>query len=124
MKLKIYVFIAIALLFSQTAIAGGLKELVRVHPGFITGEQYLKMPDTDKRSYVIGLTDGILLSPLFNSEGERPFWFENCAVGMTAHQVAAIFTKYLEDDPKLWNQYANTVFFKAMLEAAMKEACK
>jgi hypothetical protein len=103
------------LLLSPTAEA----QSVRIHNGFITGEQYLRMEDSDRRSYVMGLVDGIFLGPLLGGSQERSWNLGRCVEGsgegMTNLQLDAILSKYLKDNPGRWHESAHTSMYSALL---------
>jgi len=74
---------------------------VRIHNGFISGEQYLRMEDRERQSYAMGLVDGIFLAPLLGGSEERTWNLGTCVEGsghaMTNLQLDAILSKYLRD---------------------------
>jgi len=72
---------------------------VTIHNGFATGEEYLKMNETEQRAYAMGSVNGMLLAPLFGAPKWELRWFERCLEGMTDSQVAAILAEYLRDHP-------------------------
>jgi hypothetical protein len=74
-----------------------------IRNGFLTGEQFLQMPEPQKSAYSMGLINGMLLAPLFGGNKSELQWFENCIKGMTSTQITAIFTKYLNDNPQEWH---------------------
>jgi hypothetical protein len=94
-------------------------QAVRVHNGFITGEQYLRMEAHDRRSYVMGLIDGIFLAPLIGGSQERSWNLGRCVEGtgdgMTNVQLDAILSKYLNDNPGRWHESAHLSMYSALL---------
>ena len=44
---------------------------VVIHNGFITGEQYLRLADSARHNYVMGLIDGIFLAPMLGGSERR-----------------------------------------------------
>ena len=59
--MKILILIAAVLLSVPPAIAE--RKMVYIQTGWITGQDFLEMMETDQRAYVSGLIDGILLAP-------------------------------------------------------------
>ncbi|HEX9757476.1 MAG TPA: hypothetical protein VGB26_06700 [Nitrospiria bacterium] len=106
------------LLLISASGAAYAEEGVYIHDGFLKGEQYLKLSETQQRGYAIGLVDGLFLSPLYGAPKARIAPFEKCVEGMSDTQVAAVLTKYLQDRPARWHESANAVFF-----GALKDAC-
>jgi hypothetical protein len=92
---------------------------VRVHNGFITGEQYLRLEARDRRRYVIGLIDGIFLAPLLDGSEERSWNLGKCVEGpghgMTDMQLDAILSKFLNDNPGRWHESAHISMYSALL---------
>lgn len=71
-----------------------------------------------QRSYVAGALDGMFLAPLFGAPKAKLEWIENCTVGMTDAQIAAMVSKYLTDHPETWHQQAHIAVY-----AALKAPC-
>jgi len=94
---------------------------VLIHNGFMTGKDYLEMPPSQQRVYAAGVTNGMLLAPLFGAPKERMTWFEGCVTEMTDTQVAAILKKYLEDNPGRWHEIPHATMYRAMINACPKQ---
>ena len=95
-------------------------EGVLIHNGFGTGQAYLEMSSAQKRAYAMGVINGMLLAPLFSAPKKAMLWLESCAVNMTDSQVAAILTKYLEQNPGRWHETPHAPMFVAMKDACPK----
>src|SRR5438094_9459206 len=87
---------------------------IPVHHGFATGQKYLEMTSAQKKAYAMGAVDGMLLAPLLGATKKDMAWLETCAENMTDVQVAAILTKYLENNPGRWHETAHDSMFSAM----------
>lgn len=87
---------------------------VTISQGFLSGEEYLNLDTTGKRSYAMGVLSGMLTAPLFGAPEEKVSWLSSCAVNMSDEQVAAILTKYLRDNPGKWQYAMNVTSFNAM----------
>jgi uncharacterized membrane protein YciS (DUF1049 family) len=90
---------------------------VLIHNGFLTGQNYIKMSELQKRAYVMGAIDGILICPLFGAPKEKLRWFEAYVENMTDEQVVAILSKYLEDNPGIWHDSLHTHIYNAIKQA-------
>lgn len=102
-------------LFSLTS-AFAQDEAVAIKNGFLTGQDYLESSELKQRAYVMGLVDGLFVSPILGAPKRRLAPFERCIEGMTDTQVAAILLKFLRDNPGRWHQSAHVSFYTAMKE--------
>ena len=92
-----------------------LAEPAWLHKGFVTGNTYLSWPQTNKRTYVMGLVDGLFLAPLFKAPKPGPISnAEGCLENKTDVQLRAIFKKHLDDHPERWDQWAHLLFYNAL----------
>ncbi len=108
------------LLFAIFLTAGPLfaaDKPVWIHNGFGTGHDYVKMTESQKRAYAMGAINGMLVGPLFGAPKERVQWIESYVENMTDEQVAAIFTKYLQDNPGRWHDGLHVLMYSAIKEA-------
>lgn len=87
--------------------------------GFLTGEEFLKLGENDRTSYVMGLTDGFLAAPLFGADMKYVGWVNDCVKGKTNTQIAAIFRKYLEQNPGRWEKTTQPLMFEALRKACV-----
>ena len=110
------VLLALALSLSTVAVAG--EPAVFIKTGFVTGSMYRTISPDTRQAYAMGLIDGMLLSPFFDAKKQKLEWLERCATGMSNEQVAAIFDKYLRDNPGRWHESMHVLGW-----AAMKAAC-
>lgn len=93
---------------------------VYVHNGIGTGQDYLKMTESEKRAYAMGAINGMLVSPLLGAPKDKMLWLESYVENMTDEQIAAILTKYLQDNPGRWHDGLNVIMYSAMKEAYNK----
>ena len=87
---------------------------VLIHNGFGTGQDYIKMTQSQKRVYAMGAINGILLAPIFGAPKEKLQWFESYIENMTDEQIAAILSKYLQDNPGMWHDGLHILMFSAI----------
>lgn len=100
--------------------SGGIDQPVSIHDGFMTGQRFRDLPEMSRRAYAAGLVDGMLLAPLVGAPKAGLKWFESCATGMTDEQVAAIISKFVNDNPARWHEPLHAQFYAAMRQACPK----
>jgi hypothetical protein len=93
---------------------------VMVHNPYVRGNEYVKLEEGDRATYIAGLVDGILLSPFFGAQRNKVEWFERCTIErMTIHQVTAIVDKFMKENPNRWHESMHTLAY-----FAIKKACE
>ena len=93
---------------------------VTIHNGFLTGTEYLALPEEGRWFYAAGLVDGILLAPLLGAPQANLVGVETCVTGMDNHQAAAILTAHLRMRPEIWHTSAHTAMYAALVERCPK----
>ena len=96
----------------------GTQQTVKISPGFFAAKDYLDMSDTEKRAYVTGQMNGMLVAPFFGAPEENLSWLKTCSAKMSDEQLASLLTRYIRDQPNQ-TQNLNVVTF-----AALRDACK
>ncbi len=91
-----------------------------VKSGFGTGSDYLKMTKAEKWAYAIGAVNGMHNAPIFGAPEKYTKWFDDYTAGMTNEQVAAIITKFLNDNPGRWHEPLNLLTYSAIEDAYNK----
>lgn len=114
MKTIITIFMVI---FLSASVEVASEQGILIHNGFGTGQDYINMTPTNKRTYAMGAINGILLAPLFGAPKEKMHWFELYIENMTDVQVATILSKFLEDNPGRWHDGLHVLMFSAIKEA-------
>jgi len=94
------------------------QQTVKISPGFFTGKDYLEMTDTEKRAYVTGSINGMLVAPFFGAPEENLNWLKTCTGKMSDEQLAAIVSRFVREQP---NQEAN---LNVLTFGALREACR
>ena len=99
------------------------KDAEWVATSLTSGNTYLNMAQQNRRSYIIGVIDGLELVPMFfpASDDKIPWKdrierVENCVRIMSGNQIEAVVTKYLKDNPSLWHLHMNVLVIKALME--------
>lgn len=109
-------------LLALIAIAGFItvnanQQKVKISPGFFTGRDYLDMSDTERRAYITGEINGMLVAPFFGAPDENLNWLKTCSVKMSDEQLAATLTKFIRDQQEQMQTNLNVVTFNALREA-------
>lgn len=96
------------------------QQTVKISPGFFSGKDYLDMSDTEKRAYVTGEINGMLVAPFFGAPEENLAWLKTCSAKMSDEDLAAILTRFIRDQPGQMQINLNVVTFNALREACKK----
>ena len=112
-------FLLIALVAVVTVYAR--QQTVKISPGFFTGADYLDMTDTEKRAYVTGEINGMLVAPFFGAPEANLNWLKTCSGKMSDEQLATTLTHYIRDQSNQMQQNLNVVTFTALREACRKQ---
>lgn len=96
------------------------QQTVKISPGFFSGKDYLDMSDTEKRAYVTGEINGMLVAPFFGAPEENLAWLKTCSAKMSDEDLAAILTRFIRDQPGQMQTNLNVVTFNALREACKK----
>ena len=112
-----YLLALIALIVAINVYAN--QQTVKISPGFFTAKDYLDMTDTERRAYVTGQVNGMLVAPFFGASEENLNWLKTCSGKMSDEQLATIVTRYIHDQPKQTEANLNVVTF-----AALRDACR
>jgi hypothetical protein len=111
-----YLLALVALIVAINVYAN--QQTVKISPGFFTAKDYLDMTDTERRAYVTGQVNGMLVAPFFGASEENLNWLKTCSGKMSDEQLASILTRYIRDQPNQ-QQNLNVATF-----AALREACR
>ena len=96
------------------------QQTVKISPGFFSGKDYLEMSDTEKRAYVTGEINGMLVAPFFGAPEENLAWLKTCSTKMSDEDLAAILSRFIRDQPGQMQTNLNVVTFNALREACKK----
>ena len=96
------------------------QQTVKISPGFFNGKDYLDMSDTEKRAYVTGEINGMLVAPFFGAPEESLAWLKSCSAKMSDEELAAILSRFIRDQPGQMQTNLNVVTFNAFREACKK----
>lgn len=96
------------------------QQTVKISPGFFNGKDYLDMSDTEKRAYVTGEINGMLVAPFFGAPEENLNWLKTCSSKISDEELAAILSRFIRDQPGQMQTNLNVVTFNALREACKK----
>jgi hypothetical protein len=94
---------------------------VKISPGFFTGKDYLDMTDTEKRAYVTGEVNGMLVAPFFGAPEENLSWLKTCSGRMSDEQLATVLTRFIREQPNQTQLNLNVLTFNALRDACRKQ---
>jgi hypothetical protein len=112
--IKVFIFFII---FLTTTPLFAADKSVLIPNGFGTGQSYIDMSEYEKRCYAMGAINGMLIAPFFGASANEMEWFVSYLANMTDKQVAAILSKYLQDNPGRWHNGLNVLMYSAIREA-------
>ena len=90
------------------------QQRVNISRGFFTGKDYFEMSETEKRAYVTGAINGMLVAPFFGAPEDRMGWLKTCTGKLSDEQTAYILSNYISGDSTQLNMSLNVVTFNAL----------
>ncbi len=84
----------------------------------LTGQGYLELAEYDREVYVTGVNDAYNWS--FASGFTAIKWLAPCMYARKAPQLAAIYAKWLKENPERWHEPAAKLFLFAMSDSCRK----
>ncbi len=106
-------------LFAENSSKGRL-----IHGGFVTGNQYRDMTGIQKKSYVAGLLDGMLLAPAFGGSEERMQWFLACTQRLGVIKLRGAINTYIRNHAESHDRKSAADMYRAVLGACRASAEK
>jgi hypothetical protein len=113
-----YLLALLALIIAINVYAN--QQTIKISPGFFTAKDYLNMSDTERRAYVTGQINGMLVAPFFGAPENNLSWLKICSGKMSDEELASILTRYVRDQPNQ-EQNLNVVTFAALRDACGKQ---
>ena len=98
----------------------GSQQKVAISRGFFTGIDYLEMTDTERRAYVTGAINGMLVAPFFGAPSDNLNWLKTCTAKMSDDQLAAVLSNHINNQPNNLQLALNVVTFNAIQETCRK----
>jgi hypothetical protein len=112
-----YLLALITLVIAVSVYAN--QQTVKISPGFFTSKDYLEMSDTERRAYVTGEVNGMLVAPFFGAPEDNLSWLKTCSGKMSDEELVAVLTRYISNQPNQ-QQNLNVVTFTALREACRR----
>jgi hypothetical protein len=112
--------LALVALIAAVSVYGNQQQ-VKISPGFFTAKDYLDMTDTERRAYVTGQVNGMLVAPFFGAPEENVTWLKTCTSKMSDEDVAGILTRYVRDHANQLQFSLNVMTFNALRESCRKQ---
>ncbi len=103
--------------FAESSYAGR-----RIHGGFITGNQYRDMTGIQKRSYVAGLLDGMLLAPAFGGSEDQMQWFLVCTQRLGVIKLRGAINSYIRNHSETHDRKSAADMYHAIQRACRESA--
>ena len=113
-----YLLALIALIVAINVYAN--QQTVKISPGFFTAKDYLDMSETERRAYVTGQINGMLVAPFFGAPEDNLTWLKTCSSKMSDEQLASILTRYVGEQTNQ-QQNLNVVTFNALRDACRRQ---
>jgi hypothetical protein len=82
-----------------------------------TGQDYMGIPESTRPTYVMGLVNGLFLSPLFGASRQNVAWLETCLEEKNGTQIAEILSQYIEQHPTELQEQLHAASYRALLQA-------
>ncbi len=108
--------VVLVLAFVSSAAQEKHLKTIAVPNGFLSGQDFLDMPEDGQRAYAMGFLDGIRQSVLLGADETKVGALHKCMGGVKASQIVAIVDKYLQEHPEKWHWDAKLTAYSALLE--------
>jgi hypothetical protein len=82
--------------------------------GFYKGNDYLKLEENSRRTYVTGIIDGFHLA--FGENPESLRWITNCTRGKDNFQITAIVDKFLSENLQRCHEPMNVLVYDSLVK--------
>jgi hypothetical protein len=105
---------------SSLAIADEPFKPVPIHNGFLTGNEYRARPESRRRAYVMGVVDGLMLSPVVaNNESRGSQRLSSCLDTMrpSDEQLTVIVDRWVDAHPASWGGSVHTLVYGGIAQA-------
>ena len=87
---------------------------------FIRGQEYRKMNETQRGTYVVGVVDGLMFAFSLTKQTSEQRWLEKCTKDMRVDQLTAVVTKYITANPDQLHVNANVLVYGALVQLNIK----
>lgn len=114
-------FLPVIALITFISVYANHQQTVSISGGFFTAKDYLEMTDTERRAYVTGAINGMLVAPFFGAPQENLTWLKTCTGKMSDEQLAAVLTSYIQSQQGNLQAHLNVVTFNAIQQTCRKK---
>jgi hypothetical protein len=97
---------------------------VRIMGGYITGKDFMDMDGLEKRAYVAGVLEGMLLAPAFGAKNEDMDWFLACTAEVGVEDFRKHMFDYIRSRDELWNNRSPAKMYRAARDICLARAKK
>jgi hypothetical protein len=87
---------------------------------FIRGQEYRKMNETQRGTYVVGVVDGLMFAFSLTKQTSEQRWLEECTKDMRVDQLTAAVTKYITANPDQLHVNASVLVYGALVRLNIK----
>jgi hypothetical protein len=88
---------------------------VRIHGGYVSGNEYLDMSAQQREAYVAGLLLGMRLAPSFGAPVDRLDWLKGCTTVLDRATLGQRIYDALFADTKLWGNRNPAKMYRAVV---------
>lgn len=109
---------ALVLAIALAAPAGAEEQPtdIRIHGGFISGREFMDMDGLQKKYYVAGLIEGMMLAPAFGTPEENMEWFHACTLEINLKEMRRYLFNYILERDDLWPNRNPAKMYRAIRE--------
>ena len=123
--IRIIALIALSLLVAALGPVARAEEVsagVRIHGGYVSGNEYLDMSVQQREAYVAGLLLGMRLAPSFGAPADRLDWLNGCTTVLDRAALGQRLYDALFADTKLWDNRNPAKMYRAVVAACRAAA--
>lgn len=117
-------WLLVLLLLLPVAASAQEERKIRILGGYVTGREYMDMDGLEKKAYIRGLLDGLLLAPGFGAKEEDMEWFHACTKGLDVADVRKYLYEYIRSRTDLWDNPNAAKSFRAVRDLCIERAGK
>jgi hypothetical protein len=82
--------------------------------GFYRGNDFRKLSEPEKATYLIGMWDGYMFAPAIGGKSINDQTLHDCIPDLESDQLLAIVNKYMNEHPERWGDPMNLIVFNAL----------
>ena len=113
MRKFLYIAIMLELVSIQSADAKE-RRAVTIYNGYMTGEKCHEASENELSWHMMGVVNGLLISPFYGAPSDRMEPLSQCLREVTNKQLGAILKKWLKENPERWHEGCNIAAFQVL----------